>query len=79
MAEEITLEQEVDRILSMQATATLPDELVWEPEPFEDQRAFASVEPEEPAELQGPEETEAGPEGTDTDAGGLEDDEDDED
>lgn len=75
MAEEITLEQEVDRILAMQVTATVP-ELVWEPEPFEDQRAFASVEPEEAAELQGPEETEAGPEGTDTDAGGLEDDED---
>ena len=32
-------------ILSMQATATVPDELVWEPEPFEDQRAFASPSP----------------------------------
>lgn len=79
MAEEITLEQEVDRMLALQATVTVPDELVWEPEPFEDQRAFASVEPEEPAEPEDPEETEAGPEGSDADAGGLEDEEDDED
>jgi hypothetical protein len=77
MAEEITLEQEVDRILALQATVTVPDELVWEPEPFEDQRAFASVELGEPAEPQDPEVTEAGPEGTETDAGGLEDDEND--
>jgi hypothetical protein len=72
MAEEITLEQEVDRILAMQATVTVPDELVWEPEPFEDQRAFASVRPAEP---QDPEEAEAFPEGSDTDAGGPEDEE----
>jgi hypothetical protein len=76
MAEEITLEQEVDRILAVQATATLPDELVWEPEPFEDQRAFASLGPEGPAEADDPEETEAGPEGSETDAGDVEDEED---
>jgi hypothetical protein len=74
MAEEITLEHEVDRILAMQATVTVPDEVVWEPEPFEDQRAFASVEPEEPAEPKNPDEAEAGPEGADTDAGGLDED-----
>jgi hypothetical protein len=62
MAEEITMEQEVDRILAVQAT--VPEELVWEPEPFEDQRAFASPGPEGPAEADDPEETEAGPEGS---------------
>ncbi|HEU4864664.1 MAG TPA: hypothetical protein VFT76_00325 [Actinomycetota bacterium] len=79
MAEEITLEQEVDRILSMQATATVPDELVWEPEPFEDQRAYASVRPGDPAEPEDPDETEAGPEESDTNAGTSEIDEDEED
>jgi hypothetical protein len=79
MAEEITLGQEVDRILAMQATAIVPDELVREPEPFEDQRSFASVELEETAEPEDPEETEAGQEGTEADAEGLEAEEDDED
>ena len=75
MAEEITLEQKVDRILGLQATVPFPDELAWEREPFEDQRAFASVEPEEPIRPEDPEETEAGSAGADTDRGGPEDDE----
>jgi hypothetical protein len=54
-AEKITPEQEVDRILAMQVTPTVPEELVWEPEPFEDLRPFASVEPEEPGEPEDPE------------------------
>jgi hypothetical protein len=77
MAEEITLEQEVDRGLVMQARATVPDELVWEPEPFEDQRVFASVELEDPAEPEDPEEADAGPEGPDTNAEDVEDEEED--
>jgi hypothetical protein len=79
MAEEITLEREVDRILGLQATVPVTDELVWEREPFEDQRAFASVAPEEPIGREDPEETEAGSAGPDTDTGGPQDDEDDED
>jgi hypothetical protein len=79
MAEEITLEQEVDRILAMQVTATVPDELVWEPEPFEDQRAYASVRPGDQAEPEDPEETEAGPEESDTNAESSEINEDEED
>jgi hypothetical protein len=79
MAEEITLEQEVDRILAMQVTATVPDELVWEPEPFEDQRAYASVRPGDPAEPEDPEETEAGPEESDPNAESSEIDEDEDD
>jgi hypothetical protein len=79
MAEEITLEQDVDRILALQATVTVPDELVWEPEPFEDQRAFASVELGEPAEPEDPEVTEAGPEESDSNAETSEIDEDEDD
>ena len=79
MAEEITLEQEVDRILAMQVTATVPDELVWEPEPFEDQRGYASVRPGDPAEPEDPEESEAGPEESDPNAESSEIDEDEED
>lgn len=37
----------------MQVTPTVPEELVWEPEPVEDLRPFASVEPEEPGEPPG--------------------------
>ena len=53
---EITLEQEVDRLLRIQAPAA-PEELIWEPEPFEDQPAFASAEPAAPAEPEDPEES----------------------
>ena len=77
MAKEITLEQELDRILALQPTVTVPDELVWEPEPFEDQRAYASVEPDED-DPEGPEEeTGSGLEGSDADSEGLEEQEED--
>jgi hypothetical protein len=50
-AEEITLEQEVDLVLGQQARGIVADELVWEPEPFEDQRAFASTDQEDPDQM----------------------------
>jgi hypothetical protein len=49
VAEEITLEQDIDRVVPrQQAQDAVPGELLWGPEPFEDQRAFASIEPEDP-------------------------------
>lgn len=74
MAEEITLDQEVDRILGIQAPAA-PEELIWEPEPFEDQRALASAEPAAPAEPKDPEESD--PDETHPSAEGVEDEEED--
>jgi hypothetical protein len=56
MAEEITLEQEVDRILRIGVPTTVPEEHVWDPEPFED-REFGSVLPEYPEGTEEDEET----------------------
>ena len=49
VAEEITLEQDVDRVLPQQpAQDAVPEEFLWEREPFDDQRSFASIDPEDP-------------------------------
>jgi hypothetical protein len=49
VAEEITLKQDVDRVLpDQQAKAAVPEESLLEREPFDDQRAFASIDPENP-------------------------------